>query len=278
MSVKARIASIATLCLLTTGFTIISSTPTLAQNDSGPSKYLYISNNIVRPGQFSAFYKAEGDAAQAVRDAHAPSRYIAAVPITGTNDVVFFHAFDSFDALQKNHDATQAIPGLTDKLHAISAAESALLSDEYTSIYQYQPDLSLHTTQKVVDARFLDIAIYHVQTGHMHDFENVVKLFVKAQESNPNANFAAFQKMYGTDSGDTYIFITLLKSLAGVDQEVQDGEKLPEVMGKEQFAVNMAFGGQTLKSSESQLFALNPKISYVPDNWLTESPDFWGKK
>jgi hypothetical protein len=272
---------IAAFCLLAAGATIGSGANVYAQkhdSDSGPSKYLYISNNIVRPGQFAAFYKAEGDAAQAVRDAHAPNRYIAAVPITGTNDVVFFHAFDSFEELQKNHDATQAIPGLMDKLHAISTDEAALLSDEYTSIYEYQPDLSLHTTQKVVDARFLDITIFHVQTGHMHDFENVLKLFVKAQENNPNANYATFQKMYGTDSGDTYILITLLKSLADVDQEVQDGEKLPEIMGKEQFAVNMAFGNETLKSSESHLFALNPKISYVPDSWLTESPGFWGKK
>jgi hypothetical protein len=37
-------------------------------------------------------------------------------------------------------------------------------------------------------------------------------------------------------------------------------------------------GSQTVESSESDLFAIVPQISYVPDAWLTASPDFWGKK
>ena len=37
-------------------------------------------------------------------------------------------------------------------------------------------------------------------------------------------------------------------------------------------------GSQTVESSESDLFAMVPQISYVPDAWLTASPDFWGKK
>jgi hypothetical protein len=34
----------------------------------------------------------------------------------------------------------------------------------------------------------------------------------------------------------------------------------------------------TVESSEADLFAFGPKISYVPQSWITSSPDFWGKK
>ncbi len=276
-----RIASIAPLCLLCTGLTL-GSISALAQNQSnqptGPSKYLYISNNIVRPGHFSEFYKTEADEVQAKRDANAPGTYIGTAPVSGSGDVVFFYPFDSFANLQKEHDATMAMTSLVDKLRADNASEAPMLSDHYTSIYQYQPDLSLHVDRKVEDARFMDITIFHVKSGHHHDFEALVKVFAKAQSGNPNAGWAAFEKMYGRDSDNTYIFITLLKSLDDVDQEILDDAKLPSEMGKDQLQINAMVASQVVASSESDLFAFNPKISYVPAQWLTDSPDFWGKK
>jgi hypothetical protein len=276
-----RIAPIVPLCLLFAGLTF-GPIPALAQSQSnqptGPSKYLYISNNIVRAGHFGDFYKTEADEVQARRTANAPGHYIGTSPVTGVGDVVFFYAFDSFDELQKNHDAMMGMSQLMDRLHADNAAEAPMLSDQFTSIYQYQPDLSLHVDRKVEDARFLDITIFHVKSGHHHDFEALVKVFAKAQANNPDVNWAAFQKMYGQGSDDTYIMITLLKSLADVDQEVLNDAKLPEAMGKNQLQLNMEMGSMVIKSSENDILAFNPKISYVPDHWLTEQPDFWGKK
>lgn len=276
-----RIASIAPLCLLCTGLTF-GSIPALAQNQSnqptGPSKYLYISNNMIRPGHSSDYSKIEADEIAALRAAQAPYHYIAVNPISGVTDIVSFHGFDSFAELQKTHDQTMAMTDLVNKLRADNASEAPLISDHYTSIYQYQPDLSLHTDRKVEDARFLDITIFHVKSGHHRDFEALVKVFAKAQADNPDTNWAAFQKMYGEGSDDTYIMITLLKSLADVDQEVLNDAKLPEAMGKNQLQLNMEMASKVVKSSENELFAVNPKISYVPDQWLTDSPDFWGKK
>lgn len=276
-----RTTSVASFCLLFAGFTFNPVPAAHAQNQTqqtGPSKYLYITNDIVKPGQAGAFYKIEADEVQALRAANAPSHYLGTVPISGSSDVVFFHGFDSYAELQKNHDATVAITSLVDKLHADSAAEAPLLSDHFTSIYQYQPDLSLHVDRKVEDARFLDITVFHVQPGHHHDFEALVKVFAKAQENNPNAGWAVFEKMYGHDSDDTYLFITLLKSLSDVDQEVLDDAKLPDAMGKDQLQLNSQLASQAVKSSESDLFAISPTISYVSASWLTDSPDFWGKK
>ncbi len=278
---RVRIASVASVCVFLAGFTFNPGFAAHAQNQSqqtGPSKYLYITNDIVKPGQAGAFYKIEADEVQALRAANAPSHYLGTVPISGSNDVVFFHGFDSFAELQKNHDATMAMTSLIDKLHADTAAEAPLVSDHYTSIYEYHSDLSLHVDRKVEDARFLDITVFHVNPGHHHDFEALVKVFAKAQESNPNAGWAVFEKMYGHDSDDTYLFITLLKSLSDVDQEVLDDAKLPDAMGKDQLQLNSALASQVVKSSESDLYAVNPTISYAPDSWLTDSPDFWGKK
>lgn len=277
-----RAALTASFCLLCTTFTL-GSIPALAQNQSaeqtGPSKYLFISNDIVKPAQIGAFDKIEADAMQAYRAAHAPNHIIGAVPISGNNDVLFFHSFDSFADLQKTHDATMDMSDLMDKLHADAAAEAPLVADHFNSIYQYQPDLSLHVAnRRVEDARFLDITVFHVRSGHHHDFAALVKVFAKAQSGNPNVGWAAFEKMYGKDSDNMYIFITLLPSLADVDQEVLDNAKMPDEMGADQLRLNAEMASKIVASSESHLYAINPKISYAPDKWLTDSPDFWGKK
>jgi hypothetical protein len=34
----------------------------------------------------------------------------------------------------------------------------------------------------------------------------------------------------------------------------------------------------TVDSSRSELFSINPKQSYVPDEWIKADPDFWKPK
>jgi hypothetical protein len=278
--VKARFSSVI-LCLFVTGFTLTVAPVAAAQDQPGqpgPSKYVYISNNIVHPGHFNEFYKIETDEVQALRAAHAPGTSIGAVPVTGGDDVVFFHGYDSFDEMQKRHDQIVAMTQLENTLRADGAAEAPLLTDRYTSIYTYHPELSLHTNRKVEDARFIEVTVYHIASGHHHDFEALARVYVKTLDSNPNANWAYYEKMYGKDSDDTVAIFTLMKSLSDVDQEVTDNAKIPDAMGKDQMQLLMEEGSSIIKSSESDLYAFNPQISYVPDSWLTDQPDFWGKK
>jgi hypothetical protein len=57
-----------------------------------------------------------------------------------------------------------------------------------------------------------------------------------------------------------------------------DGDNLPKTAGDDQLQLMRELGSETVESSESDLFAIIPQISYVPAAWLTASPDFWGKK
>jgi hypothetical protein len=35
---------------------------------------------------------------------------------------------------------------------------------------------------------------------------------------------------------------------------------------------------ESIESEQSILFAVNPQMSYVPKEWVTADPDFWGPK
>ncbi len=245
----------------------------------GPSKYLFLDNVEVKPNQGDAYAKLQGQETAAMRAANAPSHFIGMWAITGSNHVLYMHGFDSFADLQKDHDATMATTKLTDTLKATDAQQAAQLGNEHSSVYEFEKDLSLNTDLDLSKMRFMRIILFHVRVGHDEDFERVAKLFVKAYASAiPEARWAMFQKLYGEGSGTTYILVTPMESLTEVDGMLGSNKKFTEAVGAEQVQTLFKQADAAVESSESNLFAFDPQLSYAPDSWLKSSPDFWGKK
>ncbi|MGC2162648.1 MAG: hypothetical protein WA634_12110 [Silvibacterium sp.] len=280
---KSRFGSVVPLCLLFAGLTLSAPPSLFAQHEpgqmQGPSKYLYLSNVELKPEQGSTYAKIEGDEVQAMHAANAPSHYLSMVAITGSSNVIYMHGFDSFADLQKDHDATMAMSKLMDTIKTDSASEASLIADRHSSVYSYEKDLSLNPDLDLSKQRFMRILLFHVRSGKDQDFEHVVKLFIKAYQSAiPDAHWAMFEKMYGVGSDNIYILVTPMESLSVVDVMHDNGKKFDDAVGADQLQMLRNGINASVESSESDLFALSPRISYVPDSWLTASPDFWGKK
>ncbi len=278
-----RKTATATLCLFLAGLALNMTPAVFSQQEAGqahtPSNYLYLTNVGLKPGQSDAYSKLEADEVAALRAANAPNHYVAMWPITGSDHVLYIHGFASFADLQKNHDATEAMSKLMDTLKADNAQETALITDRHTSIYSYEKDLSLGAPVDLSKMRFMRILLFHVRSGHRQDFEHAVKLYIKAyQTALPEAHWAMFDKMYGVGSDSSYILITPWESLSAVDVMHENGKKFREALGEDQLQMLRTSMSAAVESSENNLFAFAPSISYVPDSWLTSSPDFWGKK
>lgn len=270
----------AALCLLVAG-SLLCARPAAAQIPSGvhpPPKYIYLSNIAIKPNMTSSFIADESSEVQAERAANAPIQYFGMLSITGSPRALFFAGFDSFADMQKEHDQGMSDAKLQDALKADYAAEAPVLSDTHGSIYKYRDDLSLNAAVDISQMRFFDITLFHVRNGHYQDWEHLVKIYAKAYSSIAGSHWAMFEKLYGEDSDRTFILVTPIKALAEEDQAMIDGDNLPKTVGEDQMQLMRELGSQTVESSESDLFAINPQISYVPDAWVTASPDFWGKK
>jgi len=244
----------------------------------GPRKYLFLINVDLKPLQGDAFSRAESGEVQALHANNAPGHYLGMWAITGSDHVLFVSGFDSFADLQKDHDARAAMPKLADAMKTGDAAEASLVADTHSSIYKYDEDLSLRAPVDLSKTRFMRIVLFHVRSGHDKDFEHVVKLFAKAYDSIPEAHWAMFEKMYGLGSDNTYILVTPMASLSDVDVMIGSGKKFSDSTGEDQLSLLRQQADADVESSEADLFALGPNISYVPESWLTASPDFWGKK
>ena len=270
------------MCLLIGGVALSAAPAAVAQQQSGQeigsSKYLYLSTEAIKPGMEDSVIQNESSQVQALREANSPVHYIGLVGITGAPRAVFLAGFNSFAEMQKEHEQMMSNTKLNDTLKADNTTESPMLGGVMDSIYEYREDLSLRAQHDLSQMRFRDITIFHVRNGHRQDFERLAKLYAKAYSSDPDANWTMFEKDYGPGSGAVFIGITPLKSLAGVDQEMLDGENLPKSIGADQMQLLRQLGAASLESAESELYAVVPQMSYVPDSWVKASPDFWGKK
>lgn len=280
---KLRSGSIAPLCLLLTGLAFTPAPAALAQHEAGqaqgPSKYLYLSNVELKPEQGGAYAKLEADEVAALRAANAPSHYLAMSPITGGTNVLYMHGFDSFAQMQKDHDDTAAMSKLQETLATDNAQEASLVAARHASIYSFEKDLSLNATVDLPKMRFMRILLFHVRSGHDQEFRHLVKVYIKSYQSAlPEARWAMFQKMYGVGSDNTYILVTPFENLSYVDDMQASGKKFTEAVGEDLMQMLENGGSSSVESSESDLFAFSPKVSYAPDSWITASPDFWGSK
>jgi hypothetical protein len=280
---KIRNGSVIPLCLVLAGFTLSPAPAAQAQQGAdqpkGPSKYLFLENVELKPAQGFPYAKAQGDQVDAERAAKAPGHYLGMWSITGADHVLYMEGFDSFGDMQKEHEATWAVPKLVDAMKTSSAAQAALIATEHSSIYSYEKDLSFNANLDLSKMRFMRIILFHLRSGQDAEFRHLAKLFAKGYQSSlPEAHWAMFQKAYGVGSDNTYILVTPMESLSVVDAMVGGDKKFTDGVGEDQLALLYKGLDAAVESSEADLFAFDPQLSRVPDAWLTSSPDFWGKK
>jgi hypothetical protein len=243
-----------------------------------PPNILEVIVEYVKPGQAgSPHQKTEGAFAQAMRDAKWQSRYLGMNALTGRLRAVFFVPYNSFADWQKDTDAQQKNTTLASALDSATIADGALLEGVQTSVYHFRDDMSLRPGAD--RAHYFEATIFHVHPGHEKDWDTVVKMYKDAYEKNiPSAHWDMFEQMYGTDSGNTFVLITPMRSLDEVDNNMMNDKKIADAVGPDQMHKMQDLATATADIVQSNLLAIDPKMSYPPDQWTQADPTFWNQK
>jgi len=269
------------LCFALAGLTI-SAPAASAQDQSAtapPPKVLQIIVESLKPGQGgSPHIKSESAFVQAFKNANWQTHYFGMDALSGPSRAVFFVPFDSFDAWQKEIDATAKNSTLSAALDTATVADGALLNSYETSAYVLRDDLSLRAPVPRDHFHYVEIELFRIRPGHEKDWDDLVKMYVAAYEKIPTAHWAAFQKIYGTESGSRFIAVIPMKSMSEADQELLDGTSVMKAVGEDQLRKMRELTAATVESSESNIFAVNPKMSYPFDSWVKADPTFWNQQ
>ena len=269
----------AALCLLSLGTSIAP-----AQETAGPAmsppKVLVVMREYIKPGKSGAIHeKSESAFIRAMTEAKWPTHYFAADSLSGPSRALFFVGYDSFEAWEKDNLATAKNATLAAGLDRASLADGELLSSYDSSVYTYREDMSLRaSTVNVAQSRYFEISVFTIKPGHMHDWEELVKMYTSGfEKSVPHAHWATFQSMYGVNNGGVFIVFNPMKSLAEVDAGMGDGKQFMSGMSDSEKKKLSELTAASVESSQTNLFVFNPKMSYPSEEWIKADP-FWKPK
>jgi len=242
-------------------------------------KVLTISREFVKPGKAGMVHdKAESAFVAAMERAKWPTHYLGMTSMSGKSRALFLTWYTSFDAWQKDSDAVASNTTLSAALDKAFMADGELLQDMDQGVFVLSEEMSLRPRPDLSAMRYMEISAYHVRPGHRKDWNELNKMYKEGYEKAvPEAHWGMFEQQYGGDGG-TYLLLSSHKSLAELDRGDAEFKLFVAALGEDGAKKLRELFGACVESSQHQLFAFNPKMSYVQDEWIKADPDFWKPK
>jgi hypothetical protein len=276
MSMKKFFGCLLLLCLLFSAVGIL-----LAQDQpTPPPKVLLIYREFLKPGKMgSAHEKTEAAFVNASINAKWPQHYLAMDSMTGAPRSLFFFGYPSFEALERDQQATQKDASYSSQLDRASGADGELLSSQDSSAFLFNDELSLNAPIPIAKMRNMEIGVYVVRPGHNKDWEDLVKLYRDAyQKVMPESHWAAYDAVYGNNISGLHLIIVPMRSLSEADVNFANSKKIEAALGEDGAKKAAELEAACMQQSQTNIFAFNPRMSYVSDSWVQADPGFWKTK
>jgi hypothetical protein len=215
----------------------------------------------------------EGVYPRALAAAKSPNHYLAAVSLSGPPRVFFFHGYDSYAEWVQGSSGATTDPTLAATLARTTAADGDLLSSKDYTVWAKRDDLSLDPGFRV-GTRVEVIIQYLVRPGHGQEFEDLVKLYTDGYKGVSGMHWGTYEETYGSP-GNAFLVIITHKSAAELDAEDDNDQKFVENLGPEGLKKLALLEASCLESKQTDLFFIDPKMSYPTERMLKADPEFW---
>jgi hypothetical protein len=267
---------------LALSFTIAAGTFAPAQDkpaDNTLPNVLQITREFTKPGKGGAMHdKTESAFVQAMTRAKEPTHYLALNSLSGKNRAIFLTWYASFDAWEKDINTVEKNAALSAELERAAVADGELLDSMDGAVFYRDSELSYRPHPDMSHARYMEISEYHVKRGHDSGWRQLAKMVIAAHEkAGTSAHWAMLNLVFGGDGG-TYLILTADKSMADIDHSFTEDKAFHDAMGDEGWKKFEQLYADTVDDSHSELFAINPKESYMDESVIKADPDFWKPK
>jgi len=266
------------MCFLAGGLSLAVAQE-MSEGAMPPPKVLVLTREFVKPGKTGMVHeKSESAFVQAMAKAKWPKRYLAMTALSGRARAMFLTGYPSFDAMEKDNIATMKNAELSSAIDRAQLADGELLSDYDQTIATYIEDQSLRANIDMAHMRYFEISVYQVKLGHREEWNQIVKLVKAAYEKIPDARWAMYEIMYAQQPGDMYLVFQPHKLASEIDQSMTEEKDFMAAMGEDGMKKLADLESSALVTTQANLFAFSPAMSYVPDEWIKADPDFWKPK
>ena len=206
----------------------------------------------------------------AYMEARAAVHVFGMTSITGPAETWLLETHDSFGSIEAVHEAVHAAMPEKDSgfLSGDVLAQSKALIAVYRPGFSYRPDQAARMLPRT---RYFSVSLYRIRPGADGDFSELLRARKDFFDSiNLDRPEIAYQIISGTPS-TTYLLLAPLTSLKTLD----------EALGKRPIRAEPRSGsgnkaGADIELSRSQLlFRVQPRMSYVSDEFASEAVEFW---
>jgi hypothetical protein len=127
--------------------------------------------------------------------------------------------------------------------------------------------------------RYYQVTLTRIQPGYQREFEQIRKLVNGAHEkNNMDERWAVYRVVSGAPD-QTYVILQPLASLAELDKTgPMHGKEYQDALGEETRARMREFNRNAVRFSQTDIMSFNPKMSYLPKEFMDRDPEFWNPK
>lgn len=243
-----------------------------------PPKILLVTREYTKPGKSGTPHeKTESAFVQAMNKAKWPTHYLAVESLSGKSRALFLTGYESFAAWEKDVQATGKNAMLSAALDRAWAADGDLLSETDSTALAFREEYSLRPAVDIAHMRYFEISLFQVRHGHDKDWDEIVKLVTAAYQKMPDVHWATYGVVYGLQD-NTYVIFNPMKSAEEIDKSLMQGKEFEAAMGESGMKKLSELSAAAIESSQTNLFAFNPRMSYPRDEWVKADPEFWKPK
>jgi hypothetical protein len=205
----------------------------------------------------------------AYREARAAVNVFGMTSITGPAETWLLETHDSFGSIEAVHEVVHSAMPEKDAgfLSGDVLAQAKTLIAVYRPGFSYRPDQAARMLPRT---RYFSVSLYRIRPGADGDFSELLRARKDMFDSiNLDRPEIAYQIVSGTPS-TTYLLLAPLTSLKSLDEALGRRPLRAEPRNK---------AGSDFELSRSQLlFRVQPRMSYVSDEFASEALEFWRQR
>ena len=237
-----------------------------AQSPTQPPRLIRVVRNPAAP---------DSDPIRGYADAQTRVNVLGVNSLTGSAESWLIEAHDSFESIE----ATTVALANTHPAQVTALPDSLPLSTSSVAVYRanlsYRPDEAVAALPK---ARCLNVSVYRIRAGADREFVELMQIRRKGlAAANMDRPVIAYQVVSGVPSG-TYIFVSPLVTLKTLDDGISRLPVYAETMAEAGADAGRKLAAETEVARESRLFRMDPRISYVSDEFAAADTEFWRGK
>lgn len=240
-------------------------------------KFMHIFREQVKPGRAAEHAKWEAGWPAAYEKAKLPYNYIALQSITGPAEVWYVTPLAN-QAAYAEMLAAEESAGLGPELERLQKGDGEFLADFSALQAVAMPDLSHGSFPDIGKMRYYEITTFRIRPGHQEAWMAATKAYKAATaRSAPSASWRTYGVLAGAPDG-TYLVFSSVAAFAEFDKMMAEGEATMKGMTAEEMGVLGKFMKESVISSTTNRYRLDPGQSYVNAETKAKDPAFWAKK